>query len=262
MTTQGGNPAGCPAPRGEPRAAHVNIVAVNSAAGGYLTVYPYSTTRPLSSVINFRPGENDPISNAFTVKIGYNLGMDITVFTPTTTHVVADVLGYYYDVAEDDFKVRFAGARRGDYVILAYNTCSNYHSVSIYAPGAGKIKVDAQVQMYEAIHASGQKDDYIVYLDTSSGSCTAYNTSGGYQCMHWSVYDSVAEFAVAVPQAYYVGQVSVSRTITVTSPGTQTIYLNGLKNTNSGVRRFHERIDAGGLLPRHVGELFRESLLA
>ena len=97
MSAQGGNPAGCTSPRGEPRAVHMNIVAVNSVASGCLTVWPTGTGRPLAGVLNYFPGRTDPVSNAFTVKTGFAMGRDINVYAHKTTHVVADVMGYYYE---------------------------------------------------------------------------------------------------------------------------------------------------------------------
>jgi len=105
MSAQGGNPAGCTSPRGEPRAVHMNIVAVNSEASGFLTVWPIGTSRPLAGILNYFPGSTDPVSNAFTVKTTFAMGLDIGVYAHKTTHVVADVMGYYHEVDQDDFKV-------------------------------------------------------------------------------------------------------------------------------------------------------------
>ena len=40
ITAQGGNAAGCPAPLGEPRAAHINMVAVDPTGKGNLQAFP------------------------------------------------------------------------------------------------------------------------------------------------------------------------------------------------------------------------------
>ena len=93
MSAQGGNSAGCTSPRGEPRAVHMNIVAVNSVDSGFLTVWPYGTSKPLAGVLNYYPGRTDPISNAFTVKTGFALARDINVYAHKSTHVVSDVMG-------------------------------------------------------------------------------------------------------------------------------------------------------------------------
>jgi hypothetical protein len=96
LSGQGGNAAGCNSPVGEPSAVLMNIVAVNSTAPGYLTVWPYGETRPLAAVLNYSPTDKtDPISNAFAVKTSGASGLDISVYAYKQTHVVADVLGYF-----------------------------------------------------------------------------------------------------------------------------------------------------------------------
>jgi hypothetical protein len=71
-----------------------NATVVNDlpgANGGYLTIYPNGVSRPTVSNLNFAPGQIVP--NSFTV----NLGSDGTfnIYSPTTTHVLIDVTGYY-----------------------------------------------------------------------------------------------------------------------------------------------------------------------
>lgn len=93
---QGGNTAGCPAPRGEPRAVHVNATVVPTGTG-FLTVYPAGTAQPLASLVNYQP-DNAPIANAAIIQTNFDLvGPELSVFTSRTTHVIIDVLGYFYE---------------------------------------------------------------------------------------------------------------------------------------------------------------------
>ena len=48
VASQGGNPAGCPSPKGEPRAVHVNVTSV-PLGNGWITAYPYGSTAPTAS---------------------------------------------------------------------------------------------------------------------------------------------------------------------------------------------------------------------
>jgi hypothetical protein len=82
-------------------------------------VWPYATTRPLAGVLNYSPtAKTDPISNAFTVKSSYNLGYDISVYAYKQTHVVADVMGYYYDAEpEKVVAVASTGTQTTSYVV-------------------------------------------------------------------------------------------------------------------------------------------------
>jgi hypothetical protein len=93
LTNQGGNQCNIPS---YVRAVHVNVtaIAVTGGAGpGYLTVFPFGTTQPDASVMNFLAGQT--VANAFTVPTG-NSFFDLSVFNAFgTTHVLIDILGYY-----------------------------------------------------------------------------------------------------------------------------------------------------------------------
>jgi len=146
MLPQGGNASGCPAPRGEPRGVVMNIVAVNSTAPGYLTVWPDNTTRPLASVLNYSPTDRtDPISNAFTVKTRYGAGREISVYVYKQTHVVADVMGYYYEAFP-------AGANYfgTDAAIYLTSTPMTVKSINMNVPYVGMVIVNASASVYLA----------------------------------------------------------------------------------------------------------------
>jgi hypothetical protein len=95
VTSQGGNPAGCPSPRGEPRAVHVNVTAVPLGNGNILA-YPFGSTAPTASLVNYRFDAQN-VANSGTIKTCFNCARDINVKSNFgATHVVIDVLGYYY----------------------------------------------------------------------------------------------------------------------------------------------------------------------
>jgi hypothetical protein len=91
---QGGNPAGCPAPQGEPIAVHMNITVV-PLGDGHIRVYPKGTALPNASTVNYMSGTN--IANAVTLKTTFDpADLDISVYSSNTANVLADVQGYYY----------------------------------------------------------------------------------------------------------------------------------------------------------------------
>ena len=69
----------------------LNVTAVNPTAGGFVTVYPAGTERPLASNLNFTAGQIIPNLVVVPVKEGkvslYNLAGDVDL--------VADITGYY-----------------------------------------------------------------------------------------------------------------------------------------------------------------------
>ncbi len=105
VTAQNGGapyPNSCPAPKGEPRAVHINVTAVPGSSQGNLRAYPAAGPLPSASLVNFRPNQN--IANAANIftTFGTPAAPDIQVFASASTHVVIDVMGYFYDV-EDVF---------------------------------------------------------------------------------------------------------------------------------------------------------------
>jgi hypothetical protein len=100
LAPQGGDPAGCPSPRGEPRAVHINVVAVPQSNGN-LQVYPFGAAPGIGALVNYKLGTN--IANAATVASCFGCASDITVQSNFgTANVVIDVLGYYHEVDPSD----------------------------------------------------------------------------------------------------------------------------------------------------------------
>jgi hypothetical protein len=94
--SQGGNSAGCPSPSGEPYAVDLNVTAVPMAGQGHLRLFSFNTPTPNSSVLNYSTGAGK-MANAVSVKTCYGCGKDVDVHNFVgTTHVVIDVMGYYY----------------------------------------------------------------------------------------------------------------------------------------------------------------------
>ena len=70
----------------------LNVTVTGPTAGGFLTAYPTGETRPISSNLNFVPGQT--VANLVTVKVG--AGHSVSLFNSFgSTDVVVDVVGYY-----------------------------------------------------------------------------------------------------------------------------------------------------------------------
>jgi hypothetical protein len=100
ITAQGGNPAGCPSPLGEPLAAHVNMIAVNPTGKGNLQAFPVGAGTGTGLSVNYNT-INTNLANAGTVKTIAGTGPDFTVASNfSSAHTVIDVLGYYFPDGE------------------------------------------------------------------------------------------------------------------------------------------------------------------
>jgi uncharacterized delta-60 repeat protein len=95
MTSQGGNPSGCPSPGNlEPYGVHINVTAVPVAGPGNIVAYPFGSGTPKASLVNYKFGVQN-IANSGTVLTCWDCGNDINIKSNNgTTHVVIDVLGY------------------------------------------------------------------------------------------------------------------------------------------------------------------------
>jgi hypothetical protein len=78
----------------------LNVTVTQPDASGYLTVYPDAPTRPLASSINFSSGQT--IANQVIVPMPASGVIDLYNYVGDT-QVVADVLGYYREPANNDY---------------------------------------------------------------------------------------------------------------------------------------------------------------
>jgi hypothetical protein len=99
IVNQGGNPAGCFSPKGEPRGVHINVTAVPVSGQGNFAAFPANISPPNASLINYKAGVQN-IANAASVKTYYQIGTGgLKVINRVgTSHLVIDVMGYYYEL--------------------------------------------------------------------------------------------------------------------------------------------------------------------
>jgi hypothetical protein len=98
ISSQGGNPAGCASPGGEPAAAHIALTAVPISGLCFLTAFPANVSPPLAGVLVYKAGVH-PVVNAATIKTYFQVGareIEILNGPCGSAHVVIDVMGYFY----------------------------------------------------------------------------------------------------------------------------------------------------------------------
>jgi hypothetical protein len=100
ISAQGGNAAGCPSPAGEPRAAHINLIAVDPTGKGNLQAFPVGARPGAGLSVNYNTIDTN-LANAGTVKTVTGAGPDITVTSRfSAAHAVLSVAGYYYPMGD------------------------------------------------------------------------------------------------------------------------------------------------------------------
>jgi hypothetical protein len=95
FANQGGLNSNCNIPADTNTAAIVvYFTVVSPSTAGYITTFPGNATQPNASTVNFNAG--DVKGNNAILKINQTgVGRHFNVFTTSTTHLVADVVGYY-----------------------------------------------------------------------------------------------------------------------------------------------------------------------
>lgn len=93
-------PANCGLPAdGTVKAVTLNVTVVNPTSIGHLTVFPYNTTVPVVSTINYGAGE-PALGNGAIVPVTNDPSFQISVLpvlvaTGNTVHVIIDITGYF-----------------------------------------------------------------------------------------------------------------------------------------------------------------------
>jgi hypothetical protein len=93
--SQGGAASNCDIPASTDTAAIVvNFTVVSPSTGGYITAYPSNVAQPLAASLNFNTA--DVKGNNAILKLNQTgVGNHLNIYTTSTTHLVADVVGYY-----------------------------------------------------------------------------------------------------------------------------------------------------------------------
>ena len=92
FTAQGGANSDCAMPS-DASAVIVNVTAVLADGPGFLTLFPFNTTRPTASSLNYKGA--DIVANEVVVKQTLGQPSDFSVYSLAGTDVVIDVVGYF-----------------------------------------------------------------------------------------------------------------------------------------------------------------------
>ena len=94
FTSQGGSSTNCGTLGLNATAVAINLTAVTPSGAGYATAYPFGTTQPVASSINYTAGA--VVNNALIVQIPNPLSsFDFTVYSFAQSQYVADIVGYF-----------------------------------------------------------------------------------------------------------------------------------------------------------------------
>lgn len=72
----------------------VNLTVVTPATGGYITAFPYNTTKPTAATVNFNAGDVRGNFAIVQIPAGVN-SFDMSIYSTSTVDVVGDIVGFY-----------------------------------------------------------------------------------------------------------------------------------------------------------------------
>jgi hypothetical protein len=228
-SVQGGSATTCGIPFGPATAVMINYVAVSPTSSGDLRAWPYGGTMPTASVINYIPNQN--VANAVIQPIcdpavSGCLSYDLSVHADSrNVHLVADVVGYFRKFPKEQVKSFTVTNRTGNTTTIG-TSCTNYMSVTVNAPGAGKVLVRGNLQ-FIVDHAIGATDWLSAFIGTSPTDCSSSNGYAGYTTI-----PSVLPSSLNYPWLYPF------QSFTISAAQSVTYYLNGYYSSSPNVPSF------------------------
>jgi SpoIID/LytB domain protein len=156
-------------------AVSIDLVAVDSAAAGFLTVYPCGVTRPLTSVVQARPGR--VVSGSAIVPLGAD--GSFCLFSNVSTHVVVDLFGAFAPGSGSRFEP-ISSSRRYDSrtggVVLAAGSV-----VRVGTRGSGGAPADSTAASFTVHALDAQADGFVTVwpCDTPMPVVSSVNVSAG-----------------------------------------------------------------------------------
>ena len=109
-------------------AVALNLTVTRPAAGGYITAYPDGGAQPVASNVNFAAGQTT--ANLVVVQVGADGYIALKNASSGGTHLIADVAGYYGDMAADGYQpvapTRLLDTRASHSTVPAHGTARVY----------------------------------------------------------------------------------------------------------------------------------------
>ena len=211
---------GCASPGGEPVAIAANFTVVPYGKG-HIRVWPFGSTEPTASFLNYNSTVNSNLANAGIIATCYLCSRDLNVSTwYGSSDSLADVMGYFYP-AEEVSNARTATSQSA---VKSDSTCNYVASLLVtIPPGGAYVEVEADVNLFSS---STTEEFASMFLDRSSTTCLPMSISEGY--IH-----SFTEFGESVDN---YERVSLSRIFFESGTGAyrNVVYYVNTSGTDSG----------------------------
>ena len=166
FTSQGGSATNCGTNPLTATAVMIVATAITPSVAGYATLYPFGTSQPTATSMQFAAGAI--VVNTLAVQVPNPLSsFDMTVFTSAQSHFVIDIVGY--------FAPPLATA-------LQCVETANTTNPDIPAGGTGNVVAPACPTGYTQTATNCESSDWLVpFVFFKGGTCSARNNSASAQ---------------------------------------------------------------------------------
>lgn len=153
----------------------INLLATQSAGGGFLTVFPCGTVRSATSSLNLAQGQD--VSNLVTSPVGD--GGQVCVYSSTSTHVVIDVVASI-GAAGPLLALDISGGT------LTTPFAPDAHNYGVICrPGANTWKLAANAVQGAAVSVSGVRPNGSVTVSPGDAVVVTVTPEGGSATEYW-----------------------------------------------------------------------------
>ena len=150
----------------------LNVTATAPSAGGYVTVYPTGAPLPTASSLNYAKGQT--IANQ--VVSGVGSGGKVRLYTYSTTHLIADVAGYYptgggYEALAAPSRI--VDTRSGLGAPKA--PIGSRHTLAVQVSGKAGVPADAAAVVLNVTATGSSSGGYLTVFPAGAARSTASN---------------------------------------------------------------------------------------
>lgn len=175
FSSQGGSATDCGAVAAGQAAVVINLTAVTPAGAGFATAYPFGTTRPLASSVNYTAGAI--VNNSIVVKIPTPLTTkDFTVYTLASSDYVADIVGFYSPPVATALDCTIASSASTSVAAGAYVSLPVINCPATYTPTSLSISAGENVLVADSYTAGQAGQIFVRSLSVNAQNVTAKMT--------------------------------------------------------------------------------------
>lgn len=172
FTSQGGSATDCGVVAAGQAAVVINLTAVTPAGNGFATVYPFGSSRPLASSVNYATG--DIVNNTVVARLPSPLTTkDFTIYSFGTSHFVADIVGYYAPPAATALDCATVSGTPTNVNAGAYASLPTLFCAANYTPVALSISAGENVLVADSYTAGNAGQIFVRSLSANAQNVTA-----------------------------------------------------------------------------------------